>query len=655
MIEKSNLPLIRMQLDTSTRRDEGEDDYHRLYQISDREVVGGQRNACDPREAANSRHDNRTKVHLAIRPPDSLAHSRQDDEKLKREVFGKLEDTKKEIENAVRREFDHRLLQMQDRFESDRSSLEQQRDELEKKVANLRNIQVMMEDDFEKKEAAYVQTIARLNAIIYGQKSAAVDREPDSKTQSPEADERRDLSQGRSRYGRTDESRDWSDRDHQKEKSLPRQLLERVTQQPRRTNSRSLSHERTENSRCNNRVSIRELDNPHNDETELLEAEARIHLQSSMVGFDPFEIKQSSHMSDLARRIVNQRKAVLSQLQAESSQGFAEPSPRLQAGDIKRQPQSAGELKPRQAQLISPPIAGSPDARNRKRNMFFESDQKHKQEADPRKQATEPQKTPASLQSARPPLTKKSPPQQSSAAKSQRHAKSNSILPIGHILELILQADGKDDSKSRSMKQMKQLMAETSISDEALTPKVQSKLQALLYQKKASGASQKASAQLEYLDKLLTMLEELFREQFFPVQRRLEVLGQIEAADSLERRISKAKSWVDSLQLVQATHAPMLDLMRRREAVRVHIEQVALSFTDLRQLAEFNRESSSLYSLLRTINKQVFSYLHRHPATPRKPMPEYFGVAVLDLIASDFWEEEYLRKLEGRRQVTSKL
>ena len=37
------------------------------------------------------------------------------------------------------------------------------------------------------------------------------------------------------------------------------------------------------------------------------------------------------------------------------------------------------------------------------------------------------------------------------------------------------------------------------------------------------------------------------------------------------------------------------------------------------------------------------------------PLPEYFGLPVLDLLACDFWEEEYLRRLEGRHLAARKL
>ncbi len=603
--------------------DDSEDRGLRLQQLTERD--GSVRGFDDP----HSRDDHskppaaRGKVRLDLRPEASHPH-RRDSEQMTREVFDELEEAKREIEAAVRCEFDQQLQQLQTDFEAQVSSLDLQRVQLEKKVASLRNIQVMMEDEFERKEAGYLETIARLNAALDAKTSADLDRSH----RTFQADSKREQPSHRSRLSRVDEGKEAAEQ--AKQKSLSRQLFDRVAQQqqPGRSNSRSFSQEKAENSRCLNQQSIRDLEEEQAGQAEPLASFARLDLQPSALDFDPFEIKQSSQLADLARQILEQRRTSLSQLkQQDSSHLFVEASPLLQPSP-KRHPQSVKELRAKQSQTQQP-APDTPEPTSPKKRRFFEADEKHRHETEPPKQSSG-----------------RAPSQQSA-----RHGRSSSILPVGHILELALQPDSRDDQKSLKMKQLKKQLAASSISDEVLTPKVHAKLMAISYQKKSAEPSPKQAAQHEYLAKLLSMLEHLFREQFFSVQRRLEVLGELEAAGSLEARTARARSWVDALQQAQARHGPLLELMRRREAVRVHIEQLALGFTDLRQLPDFNRETSSLYSLLRTVNRQAFSHLHRHPSSPRAQLPDYFGVALLDLIASDFWEEDYLRRLEGRRQA----
>lgn len=638
-----------------TRPDE--DDQPRLLPLSERDPPTTRQPDAWARDDAGDSRDGRGKVRLDIGRQDS-AGSRP-----KRRRAGQDGREEESQESALRGEFEQRLQEAQARFEAQRSWLEQQRVDLEKKVESLRNIQVMMEDEFQKKEKAYLQTIANLTAALEAQKLP----EPNPKPRSVEAEGIKNHALSRSRISKTDEAQQPSrglagveaDESNEaieqpKDKWLPRQLFERVGQQPRRTNSRSFSQEKTENSRHLNQISIRELDEDHAN-GEPPDKQLQAYLQNSSQEFDPFEIKQTSQMADLAKRILEQRKSSLSQLKIETSQCFVDITPQAKTEGSQRYPQSVKELRAKQVQVDTQHESSRPLTLSGKKRMFFEADVKSKHEAVATKQLCDPQHKPtAATGSPGRPLAKTT-SMQSADGQPPRHGRSSSILPVGHILELVLQADPKDDAKSKSMKQMKKQMAASSISDEVLTPKVHSKLMAISYQKKSTTSSQKLTAQHEQLEKLLEVLESLFREQFFTVQRRLQVLGELEAAGSLEARLAKAKSWVDTLQQVQSAHAPALDLMRRRATVRVHIEQVALGYTDLRQLPDFNRETSSLYSLLRSVNKQVFSYLHKHPATPRSRLPEYFGVPILDLIASDFWEEEYLRRLEGRQLAAGKL
>src|SRR3990167_6504604 len=132
---------------------------------------------------------------------------------------------------------------------------------------------------------------------------------------------------------------------------------------------------------------------------------------------------------------------------------------------------------------------------------------------------------------------------------------------------------------------------------------------------------------------------------------RMAVLERLEMCLDPEESLSLLKQEVNNLESLKQTYGSLYQLLDKRLKVRSQIETVAIELKEeISELLLFNRRTSGLYVLLRKVNSNLLGMLnqknHRGRLISFTVLSE--GSLAQDLVALDFWEEDYLHKLEGR-------
>lgn len=207
------------------------------------------------------------------------------------------------------------------------------------------------------------------------------------------------------------------------------------------------------------------------------------------------------------------------------------------------------------------------------------------------------------------------------------------------ILELILEPLSFDTSKTIKMKELRRLFLETTLRDELFLPHLQGSLLQV-----SSLVAQNWPGDKEYFEALLKKIQVLWKNMFVILEKKHIFLQDLLTfKDSHSQFFKKLKNELDCLLSKYKSCRVLCDLLRKREVVRVQLSQLALEFGELGQVKSFNRATSSLYVLLKGVNRDLLRVMARGDMGVR-----YKGFPPGALVEMDFWEEDYLHKVEGR-------
>ena len=217
------------------------------------------------------------------------------------------------------------------------------------------------------------------------------------------------------------------------------------------------------------------------------------------------------------------------------------------------------------------------------------------------------------------------------------------------ILELILEPFGWDDNKNLHMKQIrKQQMKNRTVEDVQL-PRIEALIRVV--HTNCYSLAEGVEGLYDTLSKLLEKLRSLWISTQWSCEDRMAVLERLEMCLDPEESLSLLKQEVNNLESLKQTYGSLYQLLDKRLKVRSQIETVAIELKEeISELLLFNRRTSGLYVLLRKVNSNLLGMLnqknHRGRLISFPVLSE--GSLAQDLVALDFWEEDYLHKLEGR-------
>lgn len=219
------------------------------------------------------------------------------------------------------------------------------------------------------------------------------------------------------------------------------------------------------------------------------------------------------------------------------------------------------------------------------------------------------------------------------------------------LLDLILLLQPLDDQKTKLMKSIKLRSCEAFLRDDFLVPRVQA-MRIILKNKYETGSSILKEYN-SYFDRLLIIWETLANDLFLSNKEKLDILTEIDNQADVYESIKLTKSCVEDLRTKKTKKAPLLKLIQKRQKLRIQLEVYSQEFASITSLQNFNKSTSSIYLLLRQTNKAILSFLQKHSPLVGEQQPDIRGQPIIEQISLDFWEEEYLRKLQGRLKAFS--
>lgn len=214
------------------------------------------------------------------------------------------------------------------------------------------------------------------------------------------------------------------------------------------------------------------------------------------------------------------------------------------------------------------------------------------------------------------------------------------------LLDFILFDQPLDDDKTILMKERKQGIIKENLKNEVMVPRVQGLLKLLC--SKYDSQSSILQEHSNYFSKLIKLIESEASTQFYSNKEKLQIFNDLDSIEDVHSSIIVARKYLDKLKKQKEKFKTLYELMSVRNKLRIQLEFLSQEFDSVLKISEFNRTTSSIYSLLRSKNKEIISFLHKNPANISYKIPGFKGCELIDLISLDFWEEDYLRKLEGR-------
>lgn len=218
------------------------------------------------------------------------------------------------------------------------------------------------------------------------------------------------------------------------------------------------------------------------------------------------------------------------------------------------------------------------------------------------------------------------------------------------MLDLILLEQPLDDQRSIEMKQKRTKAIKNSFRHEILIPRVQGIIKLLC--SKFESHSSILQEQNKYFVRLLKMIDMMATELHMSSEEKIQMYRDLDTPDDIHFCITIARGFLDQLKKARDRFKPLIELYNLRLKLRVQLEFLSQEFESLHKIGDFNRASSSIYTLLRNNNKEIITCYHKCPSKIGLNIPGFKGTEIMELITLDFWEEEYLRKLEGRLLAT---
>ncbi len=154
-------------------------------------------------------------------------------------------------------------------------------------------------------------------------------------------------------------------------------------------------------------------------------------------------------------------------------------------------------------------------------------------------------------------------------------------------------------------------------------------------------------------------LRELSVDLFWSNQQRHECFQEIFGKPGAEYTeldaLTRAKKIIEGFEEMKMRNEKLLDLVTQRQCLRTQLDTIAGEYDELDQLTDFNKSVSSIYVLLRACNKKIMTLMQRSVKMPGEHrFTTIYGLELMDLIAVDYWEEEYIHKLEGRVKAANR-
>lgn len=94
-------------------------------------------------------------------------------------------------------------------------------------------------------------------------------------------------------------------------------------------------------------------------------------------------------------------------------------------------------------------------------------------------------------------------------------------------------------------------------------------------------------------------------------------------------------------------------MLRRRELLKGQIETASGRYKSLDDIKLWLKEVNGHYSTLNTIGSELVKLLERRRRKGLEPFV-FRGIDAMDLVRLDFWEDEYIRKVEVRVELVQK-
>lgn len=134
---------------------------------------------------------------------------------------------------------------------------------------------------------------------------------------------------------------------------------------------------------------------------------------------------------------------------------------------------------------------------------------------------------------------------------------------------------------------------------------------------------------------------------------KIQSLIILENQHSYNEFLRKIRLEIDDLEIRRKLNYDILLLLRRRELLKGQMNTTSQRYKTQEDIKLFQKDISSHLSTLGTIGCELIKQLERRR---RKGLTafQFRGIDPLELVKLDFWEDEYMRKVEVRTELMEK-
>jgi len=207
-------------------------------------------------------------------------------------------------------------------------------------------------------------------------------------------------------------------------------------------------------------------------------------------------------------------------------------------------------------------------------------------------------------------------------------------IPEG-IMRSVYQCEAQNDKKAENLKLLKiEILKKVKIHEEAFKELEEGLAKILAIVQDTKGG------------KTLKELEAIWHDVFASGTEALGFVNTCLTINDKGQILSKIALERDYLEDKKFRHKRLYSLLRKREMTRTQISEIASNFSELSQIDLFNRQISPHLTVLRGINKSLLQIGEKQKREGN--IISVKGILLEDLIRIDFWEEEYMKRIEAR-------
>lgn len=212
-------------------------------------------------------------------------------------------------------------------------------------------------------------------------------------------------------------------------------------------------------------------------------------------------------------------------------------------------------------------------------------------------------------------------------------------------LERLFQPLEDDSQKDANLKELWIKIQELRLGDSLLVPKYVDLL--------AQVSSQTDEPEM------VNTLGEFWEAVFISYEERINILESLNRQENGDNFNTILNAELDFLQDFQKENPSLLQKMAERENIKARIRQISLTYSIIEEVGQFNQQVSSLFRHLLEIDQELLRQC-KNKATEKYQEMEVDGVRcrgilLRALIKLDFWEDEYLQRVEGEVQADKQL